>query len=72
MYTGVIYAGALCMTQLVNFVLIEHMSYLNILSGRRSSNSVIAFIYQKYSRISAATNKEFASGQIVNFVQVDA
>lgn len=43
-----------------------------MLTGRRSSNAVIAFIYQKYSRISSATNKDFSSGQIVNFVQVDA
>lgn len=65
---AVIYAGCLCGTQLINYVLMEHMSYLNILTGRRSSNAVIAFIYQKYSRISAATNKDFSSGQIVNFV----
>mmetsp|Transcript_31387 Transcript_31387/g.38944 ORF Transcript_31387/g.38944 Transcript_31387/m.38944 type:complete len:156 (-) Transcript_31387:3952-4419(-) len=65
---GVIYAGALCGTQLLNYCLMEHMSYFNVLTGRRSSNAVIAFIYQKYSRISAATNKDFSSGQIVNFV----
>lgn len=69
---GVIYGGALCGSQLINYFLMEHMSYLNVLTGRRSSNAVIAFIYQKYSRISAATNKDFSSGQIVNFVQVDA
>ena len=48
------------------------MSYYNVLTGRRSANAVIAFIYQKYSSISPATNKDFSSGQIVNFVQVDA
>ena len=48
------------------------MSYFNIMTGRRSSNAVIAFVYEKYSKISAATNKDFSSGQIVNFVQVDA
>lgn len=69
---GVIYAGALCATQIVSYVLSEHMSYLNVLTGRRSSNAVIAFIYKKYSRVSPATNKDFNSGQIVNFVQVDA
>ena len=69
---GVIYAGALCGTQILNYLLMEHMSYFNVLTGRRSSNAVIAFIYEKYSRISAATNKDFSSGQIVNFVQVDA
>ena len=69
---GVIYAGALCGTQIISYVLQEHVSYYNVLTGRRSSNAVIAFIYQKYSSISPATNKDFSSGQIVNFVQVDA
>ena len=57
-----IYAGALCGTQLLNYILMEHMSYFNVLTGRRSSNAVVAFIYEKYSRISAATNKDFSSG----------
>lgn len=69
---GVIYSGALCGTQLFAYCLSEHISYFNVLTGRRSSNAVIAFIYQKYSKISSATNKDFSSGQIVNFVQVDA
>ena len=59
---GVIYSGLLCGTQLLSFVLGEHMSYYNVLTGRRSSNAVIAFIYQKYSSISSATNKDFSSG----------
>ena len=69
---GVIYSGLLCGTQVLSYVLGEHMSYYNVLTGRRSSNAVIAFIYEKYSSISSATNKDFSSGQIVNFVQVDA
>ena len=69
---GVIYSGILCGTQVLSYVIGEHMSYYNVLTGRRSSNAVIAFIYQKYSSISSATNKDFSSGQIVNFVQVDA
>ena len=43
-----------------------------MITGRRSSNAVIAFVYEKYSHISPATNKDFSSGQIVNFVQVDS
>ena len=69
---GVIYSGALVASQLLSFVLTEHLTYFNVLTGRRSSNAVIAFVYLKYSKISAATNKNFSSGQIVNFVQVDA
>ena len=40
--------------------------------GTRSSNALIALIYQKLHRVSPSTNKKFDSGQIVNFVQVDA
>ena len=69
---GVIYSALLCGTQLLSYLLGEHMSYYNVLTGRRSSNAVIAFVYQKYSSISSATNKDFSSGEIVNFVQVDA
>jgi ABC-type multidrug transport system fused ATPase/permease subunit len=65
---GVIYAGLLCGTQVLSYLISEHMLYYNVLTGRRSSNAVIAFIYQKYSRISAATNKDFSSGQIINFI----
>lgn len=59
---GVIYAGGLCGSQLLVYMLMEHMSYLNVLTGRRSSNAVIAYIYKKYSKISPATNKDFDSG----------
>lgn len=70
--TGVYYSIALIVSQLISYGLSEHMTFRNVTTGRRSSNAVIAFIYQKYSRISSATNKDFSSGQIVNFVQVDA
>ena len=42
---GVMYAGLLCGTQLLSYIIGEHMSYYNVLTGRRSSNAVIAFIY---------------------------
>ena len=42
---GVIYAGCLCGSQVLSYILGEHMSYYNVLTGRRSSNAVIAFIY---------------------------
>lgn len=40
--------------------------------GTRSSNALVALIYQKLQKLSPSTNKQFDSGQIVNFVQVDA
>ena len=69
---GVIYSVILCFSMLISYLINEHQSYYNVLTGRRSSNAIIALIYQKNSKISAATNKDFSSGQIVNFVQVDA
>ena len=42
------------------------------MTGVRSTNAVISLIYLKHAHISNATNKQFESGQIVNFVQVDA
>jgi hypothetical protein len=40
--------------------------------GVKSTNAMIAFIYQKQFKITSSTNKKFASGELVNFVQVDA
>lgn len=40
--------------------------------GVRASNAIIAHVYTKHTKISSATNKKFESGEIVNFVQVDA
>jgi ATP-binding cassette subfamily C (CFTR/MRP) protein 2 len=40
--------------------------------GVQSTNALIALIYKKCFKISPATNKEFSSGEIVNFVQVDS
>ena len=42
---GVIYSGILVATQVLAYVIGEHMSYYNVLMGRRSSNAVIAFVY---------------------------
>lgn len=42
------------------------------MTGYKSTNAVIAMILDKQFRISAATNKQFSAGEMVNFVQVDA
>jgi ABC-type transport system involved in cytochrome bd biosynthesis fused ATPase/permease subunit len=33
---------------------------------------LIALVYRKQLKLSAATNKKFSQGEVVNFVQVDA
>jgi len=40
--------------------------------GSKSTNALIALIYDKQLKISSATNKMFTQGEIVTFVQVDA
>jgi ABC-type transport system involved in cytochrome bd biosynthesis fused ATPase/permease subunit len=40
--------------------------------GVKSTNAMIALIYEKQLKISSATNKKFTQGEIVNFIQVDA
>lgn len=48
------------------------MLYYQVMIGVKSTNCLIAMIYQKQLRLSAATNKRFAQGEITNFVQVDS
>ena len=52
--------------------MMQHLSLLQDWIGLRASNSIVAMIYSKHSKISNATNKSFQSGEIVNFVEVDA
>lgn len=40
--------------------------------GSKSTNSLIALIYEKQLKLSSATNKVFSQGEIITFVQVDA
>ena len=40
--------------------------------GVKSTNAMIALIYSKQFKVTSSTNKKFSSGELVNFVQVDA
>lgn len=40
--------------------------------GINSTNALIGLIYEKQLRMSSATNKQFTTGEIINFVQTDA
>lgn len=40
--------------------------------GVKSTNALIAMIYEKQLRVTSATNKKFSSGEMINFIQVDA
>jgi hypothetical protein len=63
---------ALVLTQLAAYILQEHMFFQQIQTGYKSANLICAIVYRKHSNISNATNKDFAPGEIVNFVQVDS
>ena len=43
-----------------------------ILTGHKSHNTLKALIFQKNFNLSAATNKEYTSGQILNLLERDA
>lgn len=40
--------------------------------GIQSANALMGLVYNKIFKISNASNKNFSSGEIVNFVQVDS
>lgn len=42
------------------------------MTGYKATNALIALILDKQFRVSAATNKKFTAGEMINFVQVDA
>lgn len=64
--------GILIATQLVSYLIFQHVLFYQCMIGVRSTNALIAMIYQKQLKLTAATNKQFSSGEIVNFVQVDS
>jgi len=69
---GLVLLAVLVVTQLASYVLFQHLFYYQVMIGVRSTNCLIQLVYKKQLRVSPAVNKEFESGQVVNFVQVDA
>lgn len=65
---GVYYSIALVLSQLLAYLLTEHMFYQQIITGYKCANLVNAIVYQKHANISNATNKDFTPGEVVNFV----
>ena len=62
----------LTVTQGLAYFIQEHLTFYARMTGAKSTNAMIAMIYDKTFRISSATNKRFTQGELVNFVQVDA
>ena len=59
-------------TQASSYIITEHVVYYTRMTGSLATNALSALIFNKSLRVSQTTNKKFALGQIVNFVQVDA
>lgn len=64
--------GGLVGSQMCSYFMLQHTLFYQVMIGVMSTNSLIGMIYQKSLRLSAATNKEFNSGEVINFIQVDA
>ena len=60
------------LSQGISYMIKEHLTLYQRMTGIKSTNAIIALILDKQFKISAATNKTFSAGEMVNFVQVDA
>ena len=60
--------GLLILTQSFYYIVSEHLDFYQRMIGVRSTNAMIALIYEKQLKISSATNKKFTQGEIVNFI----
>ena len=68
---GFTLALLLVLSQLTGYIIQENCWFWTQQIGAKAMNALSGMIYQKTLRISQATNKEFRSGQIINFVQTD-
>lgn len=69
---GMSLALILVATQGTSYLLSENIGFKQSFVGSKSTNALIALIYEKQFKLSPATNKVFSQGEIVTFVQVDA
>jgi len=54
--------------QLIAYIMSEHLVLYQRMTGVKSTNAMIALIYEKQFKISSASNKRFSQGEMVNFV----
>lgn len=69
---GITLVALLVGTQGLSYFIGEHLKLYQRMIGVKSTNAMIAMIYAKQFRITSSTNKRFSSGELTNFVQVDA
>ena len=59
---GVIAVLLLTVTQGLAYFIQEHLTFYSRMTGAKSTNAMIAMIYDKTFKISSATNKKFTQG----------
>ena len=65
---GLILVGLLALSQGMVYIVQDHVTFYSRMTGVKSTNAMIAVIYDKMFKISSATNKKFSEGQLINFV----
>ena len=65
---GLLLTFALMLSQFVKYLIDINVEYANDMLAAKSSNALIALIYEKQLKIYPASNSEFQSGEIINFV----
>ena len=68
---GLQLSGLLIFQQVLSAFIVEHTTFMSKRIGKRSEMAMTALIYKKLTLISPATNKQYSSGQISNFVNQD-
>ena len=68
MAEGVYLILILASTQVIAFVINDHMQYLQEMTGIRSSMAVAALINQKASRLTEVTNQECSEPTITSLI----
>ena len=56
---------------IISNLLMEQSDFIQMVLGVKSSHGIIGVIYDKVLKLSAATNKTFSQGEIINFIDVD-
>lgn len=65
---GITLVVLLVSIQGVVYFISEHLKLYQRMIGVKSTNAMIAMIYEKQFKITSSTNKKFSSGELVNFV----
>lgn len=63
---------AYCINETLERFVNSHKNLFKSVNGQKAKDLVRALIYEKLTRSSTATNKEFAEGQVLGIMSTDA